>query len=69
MIPSTKLKEVSMERKKSPASTRLGKLVLPEKEAFGEIVSEIRRGVNPCEVSDLVLGPFYEIMGMRKERK
>jgi len=58
-----------MTKEKSPASTRLGKLVLPEKEAFGEIVSEIRRGVNPCEVSDLILGPFYEMMGMTKERK
>ena len=44
-------------------SNRLGNLVLPGKENIGKILSELHRNVNPCEVSDLILGPFYEIVG------
>ena len=43
--------------------SRLGRLVLPEKESLGNILTELHSSVNPCEVSDLMLGPFYEIMG------
>ena len=50
---------------KSPASedARLGDLVLSDKNKIEKILSKLRREVNPCDVSDLVLGPFYEIMG------
>lgn len=56
----------SMPKKaKSPASedARLGDLVLSDKNKIGDILSKLHRDVNPCELSDLVLGPFYEIMG------
>jgi len=54
-----------MRKEKSPASedARLGDLVLPEKNKIGDILSKLRREVNPCEVSDLLLKPFHEIMG------
>ena len=55
---------MASKRKACPReSNRLGKIVLPEKEAFGKILTELHEAVNPCEVSDLILGPFYEIMG------
>ncbi len=54
---------MASEKKKSPIAIGLGKLVLPERKALGNILTELHSSVNPCEVSDLVLGPFYEIMG------
>ena len=53
-------------KKKSLASTRLRKVVLPGKEAFGKIVADVGKKSNPQEISDLVLGPFYEIMEQTK---
>ena len=50
-------------KRKSPTTIGLGKLVLPEKESLGNILTELHSSVNPCEVSDLILGPVYEIMG------
>ncbi len=44
-------------------SNRLGKIVLPERKAIGNILTELHETVNPIEVSDLLLKPFYEIMG------
>ena len=58
-----------MSKEKSSASTELGSLVLPGKENIGRILTELHRNVNPVEVSDLILGPFYEIMGQRRRVK
>jgi len=54
-----------MKKEKSPASedARLGDFVLPDKNKIGDILSKLRREVKPCEISDLLLKPFYEIMG------
>ena len=52
-----------MSKQKSSASTELGDLVLPGKKELGKILSELHRNVNPVEVSDLILGPLYEITG------
>ena len=50
-------------KQKSPTAIGLGDCILPEKKAFGKILTELHSNVNPCEVSDLILSPFYEIMG------
>lgn len=52
-----------MSKEQSSAETELGNLVLPGKKEYGKILTELHRGVNPVEVSDDILGPFYEIMG------
>lgn len=58
---------MATKRKACPReSNRLGKLVLPEKESLGNILTELRSSVNPCEVADDILGPFYEMMGRDK---
>lgn len=49
--------------RESSASTELRNYVLPDRKRIGNILTELHSSVNPCEVSDLVLGPFYEIMG------
>ena len=54
---------MASKREKSPTAIGLGKLVLPERKALGKILTELHSSVNPCEINDLVLGPFYEIMG------
>ena len=51
------------EKSLSPEGKRLGDSVLPDKNKIGDILSKLRREVKPCEVSDLLLKPFYEIMG------
>lgn len=51
-----------MSKEQSSAETELGSLVLPGKEKFGESIAELRRNVNPCDVADDILGPFYEIV-------
>lgn len=52
-----------MSKEQSSAETELGSLVLPGKENIGKILTELHRGVNPVDVADDILGPFYEIMG------
>ena len=52
-----------MSKEQSSAETELGSLVLPGKEKFGKIISELHRNVNPCDVADDILGPFFDIMG------
>jgi len=56
-------------KKKSSTAIELGKLVLPERKALGETLTKLHRNVNPCEVSDLLLRPFYEIMGQMRRVK
>lgn len=50
-------------------SNRLGNLVLPGKKEYGKILTELRRGVNPVDVTDDIFGPFYEIVGQIKRWK
>lgn len=52
-----------MSKEQSSAETELGSLVLPGKENLNKILTELRRSVNPCDVADDILGPFYEIVG------
>lgn len=60
---------MASKKKKSPTAIGLGELVLPERKALGKTLTELHNGVNPCEVSDLVLGPFYEIVGQMRRFK
>ena len=57
-----------MKKEKSLTSedARLGDLVLPEKNKVGDILSELRDDVNPCEISDLLLKPFWEMTDPKK---
>ena len=50
-------------------SNRLRDLILPGKKELGKILTELRRNVNPCDVADDILGPFYEIMGQPRRVK
>ena len=54
-----------MKKEKSLTSedARLGDLVLPDKNKVAKTLSKLRRDVKPCEDSDLLLRPFYEMMG------
>ena len=51
-----------------PEGTELGDSVLPDKNKIGDILSKLQREVNPdkkpgpCEVSDLLLKPIWEIV-------
>jgi len=54
---------MTKEKSPTPIEARLGDSVLPDKNKVGDILSKLRREVNPCEVSDLLLKPFHEIMG------
>ena len=51
------------EKSPTPEGTELGDLILPDKSKVAKILSKLRRDVNPCDVSDLLLKPFYEMMG------
>jgi len=52
------------EKSPTPIEARLGDSVLPEKNKVGDIVTKLRREVNPREESDLLLKPLWEITGM-----
>ena len=52
-----------MAKEKSPTAIGLGDLVLPGKKELRKSISELHRNVNPVEVADDILGPFYEIVG------
>ena len=51
------------ERARPQDEIGLRELVLPGKKEFKKILTDIGEKSNPCEVSDLLLKPFYEIMG------
>jgi len=55
-----------MKKEKSLTSedARLGDLILPDKKKVAKTLSKLRRDVKPCEMSDLLLKPLYEITGM-----
>lgn len=53
---------MTKEKSLPPEGKRLGDLILPQKEKVGQILSEINGAVN-AEESELILGPFFDIMG------
>jgi len=54
------------EKSPTPIEARLGDSVLPDKNKIGDILSELRDDVNPCEISDLLLKPFWEMTDPKK---
>ena len=52
---------MTKEKSPTPIEARLGDLILPDKSKVAKTLSELRRDVNPCEISDLLLKPFWEM--------
>ena len=60
---------MASEREKSPTAIGLGKMILPERKALDEILTEVGKKSNPQDVANLILGPCVEIMGLMKKAR